>query len=130
MVCGGGRRAGARVCVCACYLKFKVQHVPLISQELMSAISSRIPSSVEDAIQSCLAHYANNLTSVLCQFPSQQVRGRGEGVRGAGIYVLLSNRTSILPSFYPTPTFPIRLRTSSTVTQLPFRRDLTTTSSS
>ena len=70
------------MCVCACYLKFKVQHVPLISQELMSAISSRIPSSVEDAIQSCLAHYANNLTSVLCQFPSQQVRGRGEGVRG------------------------------------------------
>ena len=47
----------------------------LISQELMSAISSRIPTSVEEAIQSSLAHYANNLTSVLCQFPSQQVRG-------------------------------------------------------
>ena len=47
----------------------------LISQEMMSAISSRIPTSVEEAIQSSLAHYANNLTSVLCQFPSQQVRG-------------------------------------------------------
>ena len=42
-------------------------------QELMSAISSRIPPSVEEAIQSCLARYASNLTSVLCQFPSQQV---------------------------------------------------------
>ena len=63
-----------RECEGAC-LKFK-EHAPLITQELMSAISSRIPSSVEEAIQSRLAHYANNLTSVLCQFPSQQVRER------------------------------------------------------
>jgi len=35
-------------------------------QELMSAISSSIPPSVEKAIQSCLARYASNLTSALC----------------------------------------------------------------
>ena len=39
----------------------------------MSAISSRIPTSVERDIQSCLSRYANNLTSVFCQFPSQEV---------------------------------------------------------
>ena len=39
----------------------------------MSAISSRIPTSVENEIQTCLGRYANNLTSVFCQFPSQQV---------------------------------------------------------
>ena len=39
----------------------------------MSAISSRIPVSVEKEIQSCLSRYANNLTSVFCQFPSPEV---------------------------------------------------------
>lgn len=39
-------------------------------QDLMSAISSRIHVSVEEAIQTCLTRYANNITSVLSQFPS------------------------------------------------------------
>ena len=45
-----------------------------LSQDVMSAISSRIPTSVENEIQTCLSRYANNLTSVFCQFPSQHVR--------------------------------------------------------
>ena len=45
----------------------------LLSQELMSAVSSRIPSPVEEAIQKSLAHYASNITSVLNQFPSVQI---------------------------------------------------------
>ena len=79
---GGGE---GRVIVCVCVGEGERGFVGqtsflLISQELMSAISSRIPTSVEEAIQSSLAHYANNLTSVLCQFPSQQVRGEWESM--------------------------------------------------
>ena len=48
--------------------------LPLMEmQELMSAISSRIPPSVDDAIQNCLTRYANNMTSVLAQFPSSPI---------------------------------------------------------
>jgi biotin carboxylase len=48
--------------------------LPLMEmQDVMSAISSRIPTSVENEIQTCLGRYANNLTSVFCQFPSQQI---------------------------------------------------------
>ena len=39
----------------------------------MSSISGRIPVQVETDLQKCLGQYANNLTSVLAQFPSQQV---------------------------------------------------------
>ena len=42
-------------------------------QELMSAISSRIPPSVDESIQACLTRYASNITSVLSQFPSAQI---------------------------------------------------------
>ena len=42
-------------------------------QDLMSAISSRIPPSVEENIQSCLSRYASNMTSVLSQFPSSSI---------------------------------------------------------
>lgn len=48
--------------------------LPLMElQEQMSAISGRIPPSVDNAIQTCLARYASNMTSVLSQFPSQEV---------------------------------------------------------
>ena len=36
-------------------------------------ISGRIPSDVEKKIRKLMATYASNITSVLCQFPSQQV---------------------------------------------------------
>ena len=42
-------------------------------QELLSTISGRIPESVEEVIHRLLANYASNITSVLCQFPSQEV---------------------------------------------------------
>lgn len=40
----------------------------------MHTISGRIPTSVENTINKELANYSSNITSVLCQFPSQQVR--------------------------------------------------------
>ena len=36
-------------------------------------ISGRIPAEVEMSIRKLMAAYASNITSVLCQFPSQQV---------------------------------------------------------
>ena len=48
-------------------------HTHTHTQELMSAVSSRIPTSVEDAIQKSLARYASNITSVVNQFPSVQI---------------------------------------------------------
>jgi Acetyl-CoA carboxylase, central region len=42
-------------------------------QELVANISGRIPSEVEMSIRKLMASYASNITSVLCQFPSQQV---------------------------------------------------------
>ena len=36
-------------------------------------ISGRIPAEVDMAIRKLMATYASNITSVLCQFPSQQV---------------------------------------------------------
>lgn len=42
-------------------------------QELVSMISGRIPAEVEMSIRKLMASYASNITSVLCQFPSQQV---------------------------------------------------------
>ncbi|XP_078451558.1 acetyl-CoA carboxylase-like isoform X2 [Lampetra planeri] len=48
--------------------------LPLLElQELMTSISGRIPSPVENAIRREMAQYASNITSVLCQFPSQQI---------------------------------------------------------
>ncbi|XP_064618157.1 acetyl-CoA carboxylase-like isoform X2 [Liolophura sinensis] len=47
--------------------------LPLLElQELISIISGRIPPPVERAIRKLLASYSSNITSVLCQFPSQQ----------------------------------------------------------
>lgn len=48
--------------------------LPLLElQELMTSVASRIPPSVEKAIRKVMAQYASNITSVLCQFPSQRV---------------------------------------------------------
>lgn len=48
--------------------------LPLLElQELISSIQGRIPSTVERTIVKLISQYANNLTSVLAQFPSQQI---------------------------------------------------------
>ena len=47
--------------------------IALFHKDLMSSVSGRIPSSVETSIQKCLSKYKSNITSVLCQFPTQQV---------------------------------------------------------
>ena len=48
--------------------------LPLLElQELISSIQGRIPAVVEKNIVRLISQYANNLTSVLAQFPSQQI---------------------------------------------------------
>ncbi|XP_071847877.1 acetyl-CoA carboxylase-like isoform X3 [Apostichopus japonicus] len=48
--------------------------LPLLeAQEIMSNISGRIPSQVEKDIRKQLNIYGSNVTSVLCQFPSQAI---------------------------------------------------------
>ncbi|KAJ8315639.1 LOW QUALITY PROTEIN: hypothetical protein KUTeg_007789 [Tegillarca granosa] len=48
--------------------------LPLLElQDLISMIASRIPPQVERAIRKLLSSYSSNITSVLCQFPSQQI---------------------------------------------------------
>ncbi|XP_060601349.1 acetyl-CoA carboxylase-like isoform X2 [Ruditapes philippinarum] len=48
--------------------------LPLLElQEMIAVTSGRIPSRVEKAIRKLLSSYASNLTSVLSQFPSQQI---------------------------------------------------------
>ena len=48
--------------------------LPLLElQEIISSIQGRIPASVEKNIYKLMSQYANNLTSVLAQFPSQQI---------------------------------------------------------
>ncbi|MBN3319914.1 ACACA carboxylase, partial [Atractosteus spatula] len=47
--------------------------LPLLElQDIMTSVSGRIPPAVEKAIKKEMAQYASNITSVLCQFPSQQ----------------------------------------------------------
>lgn len=49
--------------------------LPLLElQEIMTSVAGRIPPSVEKDIRKIMAQYASNITSVLCQFPSQRVR--------------------------------------------------------
>lgn len=49
--------------------------LPLLElQEIMTSVAGRIPPSVEKDIRKVMAQYASNITSVLCQFPSQKVR--------------------------------------------------------
>ncbi|XP_018116412.1 acetyl-CoA carboxylase 2 isoform X2 [Xenopus laevis] len=48
--------------------------LPLLElQEIMTSVSTRIPPTVERSIRKVMAQYASNITSVLCQFPSQQI---------------------------------------------------------
>uniref|UniRef100_A0A672MZI5 acetyl-CoA carboxylase n=1 Tax=Sinocyclocheilus grahami TaxID=75366 RepID=A0A672MZI5_SINGR len=48
--------------------------LPLLElQDIMTSVSGRIPPAVEKSIKKEMAQYASNITSVLCQFPSQQV---------------------------------------------------------
>lgn len=52
--------------------------LPLLElQEIMTSVAGRIPPSVEKDIRKVMAQYASNITSVLCQFPSQKVRANG-----------------------------------------------------
>uniref|UniRef100_A0A3B5MTG1 acetyl-CoA carboxylase n=1 Tax=Xiphophorus couchianus TaxID=32473 RepID=A0A3B5MTG1_9TELE len=47
--------------------------LPLLElQEIMTSVASRIPPTVEKDIRKVMAQYASNITSVLCQFPSQR----------------------------------------------------------
>ncbi|KAG8145973.1 hypothetical protein E2320_012413, partial [Naja naja] len=62
--------------------------LPLLElQEIMTSTLGRIPTSVEKSIRKVMAQYASNVTSVLCQFPSQQsivqlVQRYRSGIRG------------------------------------------------
>ncbi|XP_062407728.1 acetyl-CoA carboxylase-like [Sardina pilchardus] len=48
--------------------------LPLLElQDIMTSVSGRVPPAVEKAIRREMAQYASNITSVLCQFPSQQI---------------------------------------------------------
>uniref|UniRef100_A0A8C2PQS0 acetyl-CoA carboxylase n=1 Tax=Cyprinus carpio TaxID=7962 RepID=A0A8C2PQS0_CYPCA len=48
--------------------------LPLLElQEIMTSVAGRIPVTVEKAIRKVMAQYASNITSVLCQFPSQRI---------------------------------------------------------
>ncbi|XP_051952491.1 acetyl-CoA carboxylase-like isoform X1 [Xyrauchen texanus] len=48
--------------------------LPLLElQEIMTSVAGRIPITVEKAIRKVMAQYASNITSVLCQFPSQRI---------------------------------------------------------
>ncbi|XP_072289677.1 acetyl-CoA carboxylase isoform X3 [Eucyclogobius newberryi] len=48
--------------------------LPLLElQEIMTSVAGRFPPSVEKNIRKVMAQYASNITSVLCQFPSQKI---------------------------------------------------------
>lgn len=48
--------------------------LPLLElQDIMTSIAGRIPATVEKDIRKVMAQYASNITSVLCQFPSQRI---------------------------------------------------------
>lgn len=52
--------------------------LPLLElQEIMTSVAGRIPPSVEKDIRKVMAQYASNITSILCQFPSQKVSANG-----------------------------------------------------
>ncbi|XP_028270703.1 acetyl-CoA carboxylase 2 isoform X5 [Parambassis ranga] len=53
---------------------FRDPSLPLLElQEIMTSVAGRIPPSVEKDIRKVMAQYASNITSVLCQFPSQRI---------------------------------------------------------
>lgn len=77
------------ICACSCLqLKqwvatlmktLRDPSLPLLElQEIMTSVAGRIPPGVEKDIRKVMAQYASNITSVLCQFPSQRVRDAPE----------------------------------------------------
>jgi acetyl-CoA carboxylase/biotin carboxylase 1 len=49
-------------------------NLPLLElQEVIASVSGRIPSSVEQRIRKYMVQYSSNITSVMAQFPSQQI---------------------------------------------------------
>ncbi|XP_033113516.1 acetyl-CoA carboxylase-like [Anneissia japonica] len=64
---------------CEAYVQMFMKSVrnpalPLLEmQEMVSSIVGRVPSNVEKQIKKLLNQYNSNITSVLCQFPSQQI---------------------------------------------------------
>uniref|UniRef100_A0A8C8WTC3 Acetyl-CoA carboxylase 1 n=1 Tax=Panthera leo TaxID=9689 RepID=A0A8C8WTC3_PANLE len=64
--------------------------LPLLElQEIMTSVSGRIPAPVEKSVRRVMAQYASNITSVLCQFPSQQYRSGTRGYMKAVVLDLL-----------------------------------------
>uniref|UniRef100_A0A8D0XT56 Acetyl-CoA carboxylase 1 n=1 Tax=Sus scrofa TaxID=9823 RepID=A0A8D0XT56_PIG len=64
--------------------------LPLLElQEIMTSVAGRIPPPVEKAVRRVMAQYASNITSVLCQFPSQQYRSGTRGYMKAVVLDLL-----------------------------------------
>uniref|UniRef100_A0A8C5AZK7 acetyl-CoA carboxylase n=1 Tax=Gadus morhua TaxID=8049 RepID=A0A8C5AZK7_GADMO len=48
--------------------------LPLLElQDIMTSVAGRVPPAVEKAVRKVMAQYASNITSVLCQFPSQRI---------------------------------------------------------
>ncbi len=45
-------------------------------QEVMSVIAGRIPEKLEVEIRGLMSAYSGNITSVLCQFPAQEIASR------------------------------------------------------
>lgn len=74
--------------------------LPLLElQDIMTSVSGRIPPAVEKAIKKEMAQYASNITSVLCQFPSQQVSPHTHsGLFPKTAIFSLSINASIVPS--------------------------------
>lgn len=80
--------------------------LPLLElQEIMTSVAGRIPAPVEKAVRRVMAQYASNITSVLCQFPSQQVHalassGQHQPLRPATpvCLILLSGLSSAGPT--------------------------------
>lgn len=63
-----------RECVERLFLILKDPQLPLLElQDAMAVISGRIPPEVEKQVRQLMTNYAGNITSVLCQFPSQQI---------------------------------------------------------
>lgn len=72
--------------------------LPLLElQDIMTSVSGRIPPAVEKAIKKEMAQYASNITSVLCQFPSQQVHHKHLNMN----HIFLTTHTSFLYSYSP-----------------------------
>uniref|UniRef100_A0A8D0GX21 acetyl-CoA carboxylase n=1 Tax=Sphenodon punctatus TaxID=8508 RepID=A0A8D0GX21_SPHPU len=60
--------------VCKLMKTLRDPSLPLLElQEIMTSVSGRVPPAVEKSIRKVMAQYASNITSVLCQFPSQQI---------------------------------------------------------